>query len=368
MTEFKVSKSVSLPICEEPNEYIPADLPYYGNKTLLEQIAVAVNMNKPVLLSGETGTGKTSVLRHLAAKTNNGFRRLNLNGGTGTDELLGKFMLNKEGTYWIDGVLVEGMKKGYWVLLDEINAASAEVLFALHSLLDDDGYIVLAEHGGEIVRPHPNFRMFASMNPSHDYVGAREMNKALMSRFIVVKTDFPTEATESTILQHRGGVGKTVATRMLAFTKEIRSMYKAGKIQFVLSTRELLQWSNFFHHYGKYTLSAEPTILNKVGEEDLQSIQDLLSLHFKKIDDPKGIEGAVKVEDDKIKVGDKVKIINDSGYIYTGVGSIGTVLGFIAERGDEKVNVEWHSYIGAKTTEVGRHYPVKIADVEKVKE
>jgi midasin (ATPase involved in ribosome maturation) len=121
------------------------------------------------------------------SKTNNGLRRVNLNGATTVDEFLGKMLINEQGTYWVDGVLVSAMQAGDWILLDEINACLPEIAFCLHSLLDDDRMVVLMEYDGRIVRPHPDFRLFASMNPSEEgrYSGTKTL-KSLLDQFPIV--------------------------------------------------------------------------------------------------------------------------------------------------------------------------------------
>jgi cobaltochelatase CobS len=195
--------------------------------------------------------------------------------------------VNEKGTFWIDGVLTESLRKGYWYLADEINASNADINFVYHSLLDDDGFIVLPENGGEIVRPHENFRFFGAMNPSADYVGVKELNKALLSRFIVLKTDFPNPAVEEKILVKRTGIKSEIAKKMIAFANEIRQNHQKDKISFVFSTRELLSWCSLYKIYGKYIPSAEITVLNKVNDDDFESVKDLLSLHFRTLDNPK---------------------------------------------------------------------------------
>ena len=298
-TTYNVTKGIGLAInLDNKSEFIPKTNDFKNVNHILEQVAVCINEQLPVLLMGETGTGKTSLVRNLASKTNNGFRRVNHNGGTSVDDIVGKILVNKEGTYWVDGVLTEAMRKGDWYVADEINASSAEILFIYHSLLDDDGYVVLPENNGEVVRPHKNFRFFATMNPSADYHGVKELNKALMSRFIVLKTDFPSPAIESKILTERTGVAKEVADNMIKFASDIRATHSKDKIQFVLSTRDLIMWSQMFQIYGKYIPSAEMTVLNKVGTDDFNAVKDLLSLNFKTIDEPK-VEPKVKDEEAK---------------------------------------------------------------------
>lgn len=285
----KVSKGVSLPDnVGNKSPFIPTATDGYKNVNhLLEQVAVGILENMPVVLMGETGTGKTSLIRDLAAKTHNGFRRVNHNGGTSVDDVVGKILVNKEGTYWGDGVLIQAMRNGDWYVADEINASSAEMLFVYYSLLDDDGYIVLVENGGEIVRPHESFRFFATLNPSADYHGVKELNKALMSRFLALKTDFASPKVEQDILIERTGIAADVAERMVNFAGEIRGTHAKDKIQYVLSTRDLIQWARLYKIYGKYVASGEPSVLNKVSPDDFGVVKDLMGLHFSALDTPK---------------------------------------------------------------------------------
>ena len=287
-THFKISKMVSLPInTANPNTtLVPHTSDFQNHQKILEQVSICINRKMPILLVGETGTGKTSLVRFLAQKTNNCFRRINHNGGTTVEDIAGKILLNKEGTYWVDGVLIEAMRNGWWYLADEINASTAEINFIYHSLLDDDGFVVLSENSGEVVRPHDNFRFFASMNPSDSYAGTKEMNTALLSRFCVARIEFSPPNVEKSILTSRTGIQGDIAEKMIKFASEIRASKAKDKLTLTVSTRELLLWSELHNVYGKYLPSAEIAILNKTQNEDREAVKDLLSLHFKNIDNP----------------------------------------------------------------------------------
>lgn len=299
---YKVSRRTSLLINKSKVDeaFIPKDIAYEDNKKTVEQVAIAIAHRMPVLLIGETGTGKTSLVRHLAFETHNAFVRVNFNGGMTVEDLIGRWVLEKGETRWVDGLLIMAMKKGYWFLADEINAANAEINFVLHSLLDDDSRIVLAEKGDEVVVPHSNFRFFSAMNPPAEYAGAKELNKALLSRHMVVNVDFPAPKTEQKILMDRTGVDQDVAERMVRFAGEIRVNHGKEQTRFVLSTRDLIMWGMLFKVYKKYMLSAEMSILNKVSTDDFDSIRDLLSLNFKTIDaQVKNADEEVEPEDAK---------------------------------------------------------------------
>lgn len=57
--------------------------------------------------------------------------------------------------------MIEAVRNGYWVILDELNLASSEVLEALNRLLDDNKELLIVETQ-EVVKAHPNFRIFAT--------------------------------------------------------------------------------------------------------------------------------------------------------------------------------------------------------------
>lgn len=88
----------------------------------------------------------------------------------------------------LEGLLLQAMKKGHWLLLDEINLASSETLQSLTGLLDgQEKLTVMAMNSTEPIIRHPEFRVFAAMNPPTD-VGKRELPYSLRSRFTEIFT------------------------------------------------------------------------------------------------------------------------------------------------------------------------------------
>ncbi len=69
------------------------------------------------------------------------------------------------------------MRKGYWIILDELNLAPTEVLEALNRVLDDNRELFIPENQ-ELVRAHPNFLIFGTQNPPGIYAG-RKVRKLL---------------------------------------------------------------------------------------------------------------------------------------------------------------------------------------------
>ena len=84
---------------------------------------------------------------------------------------------------WQEGVLVSALRNGWWLVLDELNLAPSEVLEALNRLLDHNRELFIPETQ-EIVKPHPNFRLFATQNPPGMYGGRKILSRAFRNRFL----------------------------------------------------------------------------------------------------------------------------------------------------------------------------------------
>jgi len=280
----KIGK-VTLPINAEPNvHYVPSNQYLVRMDETLEAMALAVAQRKPVLLKGETGTGKTTVVHELAHRTNNSLRQINLNGNTTVDEIVGRTILNRDGTMFVDGILISAMKHGDWLLLDELNAGLPEVLLVLQQVLVDGKY-TLVEHDGEVVEAHPNFRVFATMNPPETYVGTNHLNPATLSRFgITVDVAYPEQNVELEIVKSKlpkePRTPEVEIVEAIRLASDVRNGYAQQEYQYLLSTRDLINWMEVNEHYGDLVQSAKFTILGKCNPDDRQALSSILQVYF----------------------------------------------------------------------------------------
>lgn len=84
---------------------------------------------------------------------------------------------------FVSGVLCEAMRKGYWLILDELNLAPTEVLEALNRVLDDNRELFVAETQ-TVIQARPGFQLFATQNPTGIYGGRKELSRAFRNRFV----------------------------------------------------------------------------------------------------------------------------------------------------------------------------------------
>ena len=118
--------------------------------------AISSNVTS-VLLQGPTSVGKTTMIEYLAAKC--GYRCIRINNHEHTDvqEYIGGYVTRSNGNlYFRDGLLVEALRRGDWIILDELNLSPSDVLEALNRLLGDNQELYIPETG-EFVKLAPDF-------------------------------------------------------------------------------------------------------------------------------------------------------------------------------------------------------------------
>jgi len=132
-------------------------------ESVLRDVSCAVASSvAPILLQGPTSVGKTSLIEYLAARTGHICIRINNHDHTDVQEYVGSYISGSDGQLrFQDGLLVQALRQGHWIILDELNLAPSDVLEALNRLLDDNRELYIPETG-ETVRPAKGFMLFAT--------------------------------------------------------------------------------------------------------------------------------------------------------------------------------------------------------------
>ena len=161
----------------------------------LKEIKYYLLNNYPVLLEGPTGTAKTKSVEILCEEMGLKFRRFNLSSETKTSDLFGRYVGDPDSFSGIDfqeGAFIEAFRKGYTLLLDEINLASNQVLQAFEECLDS--HKISCEIPGMPWKEIPvgkGFNLIATQNPNKGLFANKrqELGKKFLSRFHVINFD-----------------------------------------------------------------------------------------------------------------------------------------------------------------------------------
>ncbi|XP_077950103.1 midasin isoform X1 [Gasterosteus aculeatus] len=202
----------------------------------------------PVLIQGETSVGKTSLIRWLAAATGNQCVRINNHEHTDIQEYIGCYSSDDKGKLvFKEGVLIDAMRKGYWIILDELNLAPTDVLEALNRLLDDNRELFVAETQ-EVIKAHPRFLLFATQNPPGLYGGRKVLSRAFRNRFVELHFDELPSGELEIILHQRCSLPPSYCTKLVKVMQDLQSLRRgssvfAGKHGFI-TLRDLFRWAD----------------------------------------------------------------------------------------------------------------------------
>lgn len=265
---------------------------YVFRPKLLARVLYALVGDKRGVLTGHTGTGKTTVIEQIAARLFWPVARDNMDSGRDRQDFTGGHVMTVEDgvqvTQFQDGLLIQAMQAGYILILDEFDAARPDVLFALQRPMEGKGFIV-TEDGGREIAPNAWFRMFGTMNTKGrgddhgNYQGTRPMNAALLDRFTVWAEVPYLTASQTTKLLTNKGVGSDMADIMASYFELHTKAFEMGETTIPLSPRTMLEWADVAMFLLATTdkddalqTGFEWTMLDRCGEADRATVQGLM--------------------------------------------------------------------------------------------
>ena len=232
-------------------EFLVRSEPYYrpvGDE--LELFSAAYNQHIPVLLKGPTGCGKTRFVEYMAWKlgrpmtvvrpVDSGRQAQELREGevrvplvtiachedlTASD-LVGRYLLDSEGTRWIDGPMTRAVKAGAILYLDEVVEARKDTTVLIHPLTDHRR-ILPVEKTGQIIEADDRFLLCISYNP-HYQSALKDLKHSTRQRFISVEFDYPPVDIEAEIVEKESGCSTEQAAALAKLGEKVRNLRDHG--------------------------------------------------------------------------------------------------------------------------------------------
>jgi len=168
---------------------------------IIHDAVVALALGKNVLLKGPTGAGKTKLAETLSFLFGQPMHSINCSVDLDAEALLGfKTIQERDGKTvieFIPGPVIQAMKKGHLLYIDEINMAKPETLPILNGVLDYRKTIT-NPFTGEVVKAENTFGVIAAINEG--YIGTVPLNEALKNRFIVIDVPYIQGAALKSVL------------------------------------------------------------------------------------------------------------------------------------------------------------------------
>ena len=245
-------------------EFLVRAEPYYravGDE--MELFAAAYQQHIPVLLKGPTGCGKTRFVEYMAWKlgrpltvikeqekasanqsqeVREGEVRVPLvtiacHEDLTASDLVGRYLLDAEGTRWIDGPMTRAVKAGAILYLDEVVEARKDTTVLIHPLTDHRR-ILPVEKTGSIIEADDRFLLCISYNPGYQSA-LKDLKHSTRQRFISIEFYYPPREIEREIIQSESGCTEEQADSLAKLGEKIRNLEDHG-LQEGASTRLLI--------------------------------------------------------------------------------------------------------------------------------
>lgn len=212
--------------------------PYYqsqGNEVQAYETAYAARL--PVMLKGPTGCGKSRFVEYMAWKLNRPLVSVACNEDMTASDLLGRYLLEPQGTRWLDGPLTSAVRIGAICYLDEIVEARQDTTVVIHPLTDHRRQLPL-DKCGELVHAHPDFQLVISYNPGYQSV-LKDLKQSTKQRFVAFDFDYPAPELEVRIVAAESGLAPDEAARLVQVGLAARRL-KGHGLDEGISTRLLV--------------------------------------------------------------------------------------------------------------------------------
>lgn len=278
---------------EYQNSHIPEKMEgFQFDPELCRHIANTINYRsvtgrlKPMIIDGKPGIGKTEVIRQVFHQLNRPLIEIGCNGRTNISTLIGRRDILKDGsTAFTYGVLPKAMKLGMGILLDEFDAAPADVNLVLHTVAQD-GILMIPEKN-ETIKAHKDFCIFATGNTftcteeELDMFERNDQDEATKRRFYIYRAKPISEDLMIRAIYEGTELSLSKARTIINVINEIND--NKG-LDAHLSMREAKKWAKEFVFYdGDPFEAAEGCIVNlfrEPGQREL--VKKIIADNFKR--------------------------------------------------------------------------------------
>ncbi len=175
---------------------VKPSIPFYGRE-ILEMAIAGLLEGENLLLTGSKATGKNILAENLAYIFQRPSYNVSFHVNTNSGDLIGTDTFRNNEVELRKGIIYQCAEYGGFGILDEINMAKNDAVSVLHAALDYRRSIDVP--GYDKIDLHPAARFIGTMN--YGYAGTKELNEALVSRFLVIDMPPQTEETLNFIFE-----------------------------------------------------------------------------------------------------------------------------------------------------------------------
>jgi nitric oxide reductase NorQ protein len=222
----------------DKTQYLVKQEPFYqpqGNEIALYEAAYDARL--PVMIKGPTGCGKSRFVEYMAWKLGRPLITVACNEDMTASDLVGRYLLDANGTRWLDGPLTTAARIGAICYLDEIVEARQDTTVVIHPLTDHRRTLPI-DKKGELVEAHADFQLVISYNPGYQSL-MKDLKQSTKQRFAAFDFDYPAPELEADIVASETGLDREVSAKLVKIGTTARNL-KGHGLDEGISTRLLV--------------------------------------------------------------------------------------------------------------------------------
>ncbi len=252
---------------------------YKAQSNEVELFESSAKMNLPVLIKGPTGCGKTRFIEYMGQKLGRNVYTVVCHDDLSAADLVGRHLINEQGTFWQDGPLTQAVRNGGICYLDEVVEARKDTTVVLHSLADYRRVLPI-DRTGEVIEAHKDFMLVVSYNPGYQNL-LKGMKPSTKQRFISLEFTYPKEEIEKEIVMKESGVDEKIASKLVSIATSIRNLDES-ELEEAVSTRLLIYAAKLIvQGFDPYEACLHSIIYSLSDESELiEVLQKLVKLYF----------------------------------------------------------------------------------------
>jgi nitric oxide reductase NorQ protein len=220
------------------DQYRISEEPFYqplADEVELYEAAYAERL--PVMIKGPTGCGKSRFVEHMAWKLGKPLITVACNEDMTASDLVGRYLLDADGTRWVDGPLTTAARIGAICYLDEVVEARQDTTVVIHPLTDHRRTLPL-DKKGEVVAAHSDFQLVISYNPGSQSL-MKDLKQSTKQRFAAMDFDYAASSVEAGIVSKETGINDETAAKLVKIGENARNL-KGHGLDEGISTRLLV--------------------------------------------------------------------------------------------------------------------------------
>ena len=232
----------------------------------------AYDARLPVMIKGPTGCGKSRFIEYMAWKLGKPLITVACNEDMTASDLVGRYLLDANGTRWLDGPLTIAARIGAICYLDEIVEARQDTTVVIHPLTDHRRTLPL-DKKGELVDAHPDFQLVISYNPGYQSL-MKDLKQSTKQRFSALDFDYPDTKVEVEIVSKEAGIDEDTAARLVKVAHAARNL-KGHGLDEGISTRLLVYAANLMNKGIEAKAACRMALVRPItDDEDIRSTLD----------------------------------------------------------------------------------------------